>query len=110
MSMPLIPSVAASASTDNPDRPLCWFNILARYTRKRREELDLSLERAAELAGMQMSEWAALESGCWAPDPDNLPMIRTIAGTLEVSWIDYSILTLMAACQRRCPEEDAEQS
>ena len=108
MSMPRIPSVVASA--DHPDRPLCWFNILARYTRKRRAELGLSLERAAELAGLEMSEWAALESGCSMPDPDNLPMIRAIAGTLEVSWIDYSILALMAACQRRCPEEDAEQS
>jgi len=59
------------------------------------------------LAGLEMPEWAALESGWWAPDPDNLPMIRAIAGTLEVSWMDYCILTLMAACQRRCPEEES---
>jgi len=106
MSMPQIPSVVASASTAHPDRPLCWFSMLARYTRKRRAELGLSLERAAELAGLDSSEWAALESGWWMPASDNFPLIRAIAGTLEVSWMDYSILVLMAACQRRCPEEE----
>jgi hypothetical protein len=110
MSMPLIPSITASASAAHPDRPPCWFNILARYTRKRREELDLSLERAAELAGLENSEWDALESGWWVPASDNLPLIRAIAGALEVSWMDYSILALMAACQQRCPEEDAGQA
>ena len=110
MSMHLIPSAVASVSATHPDRRLCWFNILARYTRQRRAELGLSLERTAELAGLEMSEWDALESGWWVPDPDNFPLIRAIAGALEVSWKDYSILALMAACQQRCPEEDAGQA
>jgi hypothetical protein len=110
MSMSLIPSLVASACAANPDQPLCWFHILARYTRKRRADLGLDLEHAAKLAGLEMSEWAALESGCWAPDPDNVSMIRAVAATLEVSWIDYSFLALMAACQRHCPEESAGEA
>ena len=103
--MSRIPTLVGSASSANPDQPLYWFNILARYTRQRRDELGLSLERAAELAGLEMSEWAALESGFWAPDPDNLPMIRAVAATLEVSWVDSSLLALMAVCQRPRLEE-----
>ena len=57
-----------------------------------------------------MSEWAALESGWWMPASDNLPLIRAIAGTLEVSWVDYSFLALMADCQQPCPEESAGQA
>ena len=108
MSMPQIPSILSTVDFTAP-RP-GWISALARYTRKRREELGLSLERAAELAGLEMSEWAALESGWWMPDPDNLPMIRAIAGTLEVSWMDYSFLVLMADCQQHCPEESAGEA
>lgn len=39
------------------------------------------------------------------PSSDNFPLIRAIAGTLEVSWMDYSFLALMADCQQRGPEE-----
>ena len=45
---------------------LDWGGALTRYIRQRRKELGLTQERAAELAGMELSQWCALESG-WAP-------------------------------------------
>jgi hypothetical protein len=108
MSMPQIPSILSTVDFTAP-RP-GWTLALARYTRQRREELGLRLERAAKLAGLEISEWAALESGWCVPDPDNVSMIRAVAATLEVSWIDYSFLALMAACQQHRPEESAGNS
>ena len=107
MSMTQIPSILSTVDFTTP-RP-GWISALARYTRKRREELGLSLERAAELAGLEVSEWAALESG-WVPNPDDIALIRSIAGTLEVSWVDFSFLALMAACQQHRPEESAGEA
>jgi transcriptional regulator with XRE-family HTH domain len=77
------------------DGPLlcCWNMALASYTRRRREELGLSLERAAELAGLELSEWCALEAG-WVPE--DMYRLQAIAGTLGASWADYSFLALMA--------------
>ncbi len=75
---------------------LDWGGGLARYIRQRRQQLGLTQERAAELAGMQLSQWCALESG-WVPDmPEGMDMIQAIAGTLETSWADLSFLALMA--------------
>jgi hypothetical protein len=72
---------------------------LASYTR-RREELGLSLKRAAELAGLELSEWCALEAG-WVPE--DMYRLQAIAGTLQASWADYSFLALMAECQKPHP-------
>ena len=108
MSMRKIPSILSAVDFTAP-RP-GWTPALASYTRKRREELNLSLERAADLAGLEISEWAALESGWWMPASDNFPLIRAIAGTLEASWMDYSFLVLMADCQQNGPEEGAGEA
>jgi Helix-turn-helix domain len=108
MSMPRIPSILSTVDFTAP-RPI-WGPALARYTRQRREKLGLSLERAAELAGLEMSEWAALESGWWLPASNNFPLIRAIAGTLEVCWMDYSFLVLMADGQPHGPEEGAGEA
>jgi len=75
---------------------LDWGAGLTRYIRQRRQELELTQEGAAELAGMELSQWYALESG-WVPDmPEGMDMLRAIAGTLETSWADLSFLALMA--------------
>ena len=75
---------------------LDWGGGLTRYLRRRRQELGLTQERAAQLAGLQLSEWHALESG-WVPNmPDDMDMLQAIAGTLETSWADLSFLALMA--------------
>lgn len=63
-----------------------WDFVLARATRHRREQLGLTIEAAAELAGLQSSEWASLED-CWVPwDMDTLD---AIAATLQVSHGDF---------------------
>jgi len=40
---------------------------LANTGQRSRENLGMPIERAADLAGMQISEWGALEAG-WVPD------------------------------------------
>jgi hypothetical protein len=55
--------------------------LLARCVRRRRGELGLSIERAAELSGIVSSEWCALEAG-WVPDNES-GLLSAIAGTLE---------------------------
>ena len=60
---------------------------LATFARHRRQELGLTIERAAELAGMAYSEWCALESG-WVPD--DLPVLHAVAETLQTCYLRVS--------------------
>ena len=103
---PQAPAILSAVDFTAP-RP-GWASGLAYYTRRRREELGLTVERAAELAGLELSEWYALESG-WVPDPDDMHRIEAIAATLQVSWVDYSFLALMATCQQGPPEKGSDQ-
>ena len=104
MSMNFLPSIldAVDCSAAQPG----WDSALARFTRMRREELGLSLERAAELSGLELSEWCALESG-WVPDPADLGRIHAIAGTLQTSWIEFAFFALLNQCQE--PASEAER-
>ncbi|HEX6880099.1 MAG TPA: hypothetical protein VF135_07025 [Terriglobales bacterium] len=84
-------SQGASSTRRTTDR--VWYaHILARYARERRAQLGLTVERAAELSGMQLCEWAAMEDG-WVPAES---MIRAIAETLEVRWPDLHLLAFFA--------------
>jgi transcriptional regulator with XRE-family HTH domain len=58
--------------------------LLASCIRRRREELGLSIERAAQLTGLEISQWYALEAG-WVPSEES-GLLEAIAGTLEVSF------------------------
>jgi transcriptional regulator with XRE-family HTH domain len=60
----------------------------------RRETIRLSVEDSARLAGMEVSEWAAIEAGHIPADPARL---RSIAAALEVRWEDMA--TLVFICQ-----------
>ncbi len=66
-----------------PSPPHFHFSrLLAFYVERRRGNLNLTAEAAARLAGMELSQWDALESG-WVPeDPAQL---RAIAAVLENS-------------------------
>ena len=64
-------------------------SALACFTSHRRQELGLSVARAAELAGLELSEWYALEAG-WIPEDQKV--IKAIAATLSVDWGDYYTL------------------
>ena len=89
------PDVLSAVDFDAPR--LAWDAALARYSRQRRKQLGLTQERAAQLAGLELSEWCAMEAG-WVPD--DMGTIQAIAATLETSWADYSFLALMADCQQ----------
>jgi transcriptional regulator with XRE-family HTH domain len=62
---------------------------LAKCVQRRRENLGMSVERAADLAGMKVSEWCALEAG-WVPDA--FDVLRAVADTLELGYLQLSFL------------------
>lgn len=62
---------------------------LASMVRRRRQNLGMSVERAADLSGLQVSEWCALESG-WVPD--QFCFLSAIAQTLDLGYLQLSFL------------------
>lgn len=88
----MIMSQMTSSTRRAADR-LWQASAFARYARKRRIQLDLTVERAAELSGINLCHWAALESG-WIPQDQ--AVVRAIAETLETSWPDLNLLALFA--------------
>lgn len=95
-----------SSTTTTTARPaaqeanrLWWASALARYTSNRREELGLTIAQAAELSGLQISEWMGLEDG-WVPE--HLATLQAIAGALRVRWTDYHTLAFLADCHQKC--------
>ena len=71
-----------------------WRQIFGGMIRERREAIGRSLEEAARLAGMESSEWAAVESGHIPADPDRL---RSMAAALEVRFDHMALLVYL--CQ-----------
>jgi transcriptional regulator with XRE-family HTH domain len=67
---------------------ILWARAFARYIYLQRRALGLTLAQAAELSGMQACAWIAMEEGSFVPE--DLNVIRSIEGTLEVSrgWLD----------------------
>lgn len=63
--------------------------LLAGYVQRRRAFLGLSIAAAAELAGLQSSEWDALEQG-WVPE--SLSTFKAIAGTLQILWPELNLV------------------
>ena len=88
VSLPKHPTVSAAERAD-------WAMLLARNVRHRREDLGLSVQRAAELSGMETSEWYVLEAG-WVPSVES-GLLDSIAGTLQACHIQ---LPLMAEISR----------
>jgi len=63
--------------------------LLAVWVHRRRTFLGLSTAAAAELAGLELSEWCALEAG-WIPED---PAIRAIAATLQAAgWPEVGLV------------------
>ena len=71
-----------------------WRQIFGSMIRERREAIGRSLEEAARLAGMESSEWAAVESGHIPADPDRL---RSMAAALEIRFDQLALLVYL--CQ-----------
>jgi transcriptional regulator with XRE-family HTH domain len=66
-----------------------WRWMFADVIRGLRLARRLSIEKAARLAGMEFSEWEALESGHPHVDSERL---RPVAAVLEVDWEELSHL------------------
>lgn len=66
-----------------------WRWLFAETIRDLRELRRLSIEQAARLAGMQFSEWEAMETGHPPVDSERL---RPVAAVLEVDWAELSQL------------------
>ena len=64
--------------------------LLAREVRQRRQQLGLSVQRAAELSGMETSEWYALEAG-WVPTVES-GLLDSICGTLQSCHIQLPLI------------------
>jgi predicted transcriptional regulator len=63
--------------------------VLANTVQCRRENLGMSIERAADLAGMTVSQWFALEGG-WVPT--SFDFLRAVAETLELGYMQLTFL------------------
>ena len=55
---------------------------LANFVRCRRQQLEMSIEEAAELAGIPVTEWSAIEDG-HLPDTRSISL-QCIGGALQV--------------------------
>lgn len=73
-----------------------YASALARYIRRRRTELGMTIEQAAKLAGMEISGWMSIEAG-WVPEDREL---SPVAEVLEVGVLQLSFLALVARCNR----------
>ncbi len=72
-----------------------YSNLLSRFVQERRRKLSLSTAQAAELSGMQVSEWIALEAG-WVPR--EISTVRAVSEALRVRTSDLNFMALLSAC------------
>jgi len=95
--LPITPSMAV------PGTSLAWWILsLGRYVAGRREELGLSVAGAAELSGLAVSEWCALEEG-WVPEDHD--SICAVAGTLRVRWTELeAVASIVRIVQQSAPQ------
>ena len=68
-------------------------HLLARLVQCRCRELEMTAEHAAQLAGLALSEWYALECG-WVPEEPGT--LRAIAAVLEISLPDLEMLATLS--------------
>ena len=62
------------------------------------EQLDLTIARAAELAGLEESQWIAIEDG-WVPE--RRATLQAVATALQVIWSDFALVALFARATQR---------
>jgi transcriptional regulator with XRE-family HTH domain len=87
--------LAPLPSTYVPElRRQIWGRLFGLFIQGRRNEASMSVEEAAGLAGMQVSEWMAIEDGYV---PQEMDRLRAISATLELTW--DRLLNMLALCQ-----------
>ena len=83
-----------STPADDEITRLEWASAVARYSYNRRQRLGLTIGRAAELAGMEQSQWVAMEECRWVPE--ELSVCRAIATALQTCWSDFDLVAMLA--------------
>lgn len=71
-----------------------WSRMFGSSIREIREAGGQSIEATACLAGMEISEWAAVEAG---HVPQDVNRLRAMAGALEMRWDQMAMLAFV--CQ-----------
>lgn len=66
-----------------------WRSLFGSMIRDCREAAHRSVEDSARLAGMEYSEWAAIEAGHVPADPARL---RSMAAALEISFTQMAMM------------------
>ena len=66
--------------------------LFGQNIRSVREEKGLSIEHAACLSGMEVSEWAAIEEGYV---PQDINRLRAMAGAMEIRFDQIAMLVLL---------------
>ena len=59
--------------------------MLAPSIQIRRQQLNLTIKQAAELTGIRVKQWSAIESGSWIPSCDESVWF-SLASTLQVGF------------------------
>lgn len=84
---------ALPSTTENLYFQDVWSRMFGHFIESGREKASLSIEQAAELAGMSVEDWTGLEVGTWLPATRR--QFRSIAGTLDLDWATMTRIILM---------------
>ena len=77
------------------NRPADELYLFGNSVHARRHELGLSLFEAADLSGLTIWQWAAIEEGSWIPSDHD--QIRAMAGTLEANALQMILVASLSA-------------
>jgi transcriptional regulator with XRE-family HTH domain len=75
-------------------RRTVWGRMFGHCIQETRKKADLSIEDAARLSGMEISEWAAVEEGTV---PQDVNRLRAMADAMAISF--DKIATLVLVCR-----------
>ena len=69
-----------------------WGEMFGESIKASRERAGFSVEKCADLAGMKMSEWAAIEDGYVPQDTNRL---RAMAAAMEINYEQVATMALL---------------
>ena len=72
-----------------------WARVFGRFIKCGREKAGLSVENAAELAGMDARNWLAMETGAWLPTTRQ--QLQFIAAALDIDWPTMTRIVAMCS-------------
>ncbi len=87
------PLAFLSSSDDSSYFQGVWARVFGHFINSAREKAGLSIENAAELAGMDPRNWLATESGSWLPTTKQ--QLQLMAAAVDIDWpIMVRIITM----------------